>query len=333
MKIIAYGARVDEIQYFKQWAKDTGNTLEYHTEFLDENTVEWAKGFDGINSLQITPYAAGVFEKMHAYGIKFLTIRNVGTDNIDMTAMKQYGIRLSNVPAYSPAAIAEFALTDTLYLLRNMGKVQAQLQAGDYEKAGTFIGKELGQQTVGVMGTGHIGQVAIKLFKGFGAKVIAYDPYPMKGDHPDFDYVSLEDLFKQSDIIDLHVPGIEQNTHIINEAAFNLMKPGAIVINTARPNLIDTQAMLSNLKSGKLAGVGIDTYEYETEDLLNLAKHGSFKDPLWDELLGMPNVVLSPHIAYYTETAVHNMVYFSLQHLVDFLTNGETSTEVTGPAK
>jgi D-lactate dehydrogenase len=257
----------------------------------------------------------------------------VGTDNIDMTAMKQYGIRLSNVPAYSPAAIAEFALTDTLYLLRNMGKVQAQLQAGDYEKAGTFIGKELGQQTVGVMGTGHIGQVAIKLFKGFGAKVIAYDPYPMKGDHPDFDYVSLEDLFKQSDIIDLHVPGIEQNTHIINEAAFNLMKPGAIVINTARPNLIDTQAMLSNLKSGKLAGVGIDTYEYETEDLLNLAKHGSFKDPLWDELLGMPNVVLSPHIAYYTETAVHNMVYFSLQHLVDFLTKGETSTEVTGPAK
>ena len=173
MKIIAYGARVDEIQYFKQWAKDTGNTLEYHTEFLDENTVEWAKGFDGINSLQTTPYAAGVFEKMHAYGIKFLTIRNVGTDNIDMTAMKQYGIRLSNVPAYSPAAIAEFALTDTLYLLRNMGKVQAQLQAGDYEKAGTFIGKELGQQTVGVMGTGHIGQVAIKLFKGFGAKVIA----------------------------------------------------------------------------------------------------------------------------------------------------------------
>ena len=148
MKIIAYGARVDEIQYFKQWAKDTGNTLEYHTEFLDENTVEWAKGFDGINSLQTTPYAAGVFEKMHAYGIKFLTIRNVGTDNIDMTAMKQYGIRLSNVPAYSPAAIAEFALTDTLYLLRNMGKVQAQLQAGDYEKAGTFIGKELGQQTV-----------------------------------------------------------------------------------------------------------------------------------------------------------------------------------------
>ena len=111
------------------------------------------------------------------------------------------------------------------------------------------------------------------------------------------------------------------------------MKPGAIVINTARPNLIDTQAMLSNLKSGKLAGVGIDTYEYETEDLLNLAKHGSFKDPLWDELLGMPNVVLSPHIAYYTETAVHNMVYFSLQHLVDFLTKGETSTEVTGPAK
>ena len=163
MKIIAYGARVDEIQYFKQWAKETGNTLEYHTEFLDEHTVEWAKGFDGINSLQTTPYAAGVFEKMHEYGIKFLTIRNVGTDNIDMTAMKKYGIRLSNVPAYSPAAIAEFALTDTLYLLRNMGKVQAQLHAGDYEKASTFIGKELGQQTVGVMGTGHIGRVAIKL--------------------------------------------------------------------------------------------------------------------------------------------------------------------------
>jgi len=327
MKIIAYGVRVDEAQYLTEWAQETGNEVEQHTDYLTDETVEWAKGFDGINCLQTTPYSAKVFERMHDFGIKYLAIRNVGTDNIDTAAAKQYGVRISNVPAYSPTAIAEFSLTMALYLLRNMGQVQANLHANDYVGAGTHIGRELGKQTVGVIGAGRIGRAAIQMFQGFGAKVIAYDPFPPKED-VGITFVPLNDLLAQADVIDLHVPGIPENDHLIDAAAFDRMKQDVVILNTARGNLIDTQALMTNLRSGKVSAAGIDTYEYETEDLLSLADKGNFNDETWDELLAMPNVVLAPHIAYYTTTAVHNMVYFSLQNLVDFIEKGSAETEV-----
>lgn len=328
MKIIAYGVRIDEVKYLDDWAKETGNTVEQHTDYLNVNTVEWAKGFDGINVLQTTPYSAAMFEKLNEYGIKYIALRNVGTDNVDLDAAKKAGVRISNVPAYSPTAIAEFSLTMALHLLRNVGYVQNDLKNDDFAGASTHIGRELGQSVVGVIGTGRIGQAAVKMFNGFGAKVLAYDPYPAKNTNLDMTYVSLDELLSQADVIDLHVPGIPANDHIIDARAFDLMKPGVVILNTARGNLIDTNALLANLKSGKLAGAGIDTYEYETEDLLKFADHGNFNDPIWDELLAMPNVVLSPHIAYYTETAVHNMVYFSMANLVSFIEKGEAETEV-----
>lgn len=328
MKIIVYGARIDEIPYLQQWAKNPDHTLAIHEELLDETTVAWAKGFDAVNALQTTPYSAAVFAKLHEFGIHFLAIRNVGTDNIDLAAAKANDVRISNVPAYSPTAIAEFAVTLSLQVLRRTGEVAAKLRADDYDGATKFIGRELGQQTVGVIGAGRIGRAAISIFEGFGAKVQAYDPYPVHNpDHP-IDYVELDHLLATSDLIDLHIPGIPANDHIIDAAAFAKMKDNAVIVNTARGNLIDTEAMVAALRAGKLAGAGIDTYEHETKDLLTLNKEGRFHDPLWDELMGMPNVILTPHIAYYTETAVHNMVYYSLQNLIDFLTKGETDTEV-----
>lgn len=329
MKIIAYGARVDEIPYFRQWAKESSDTLEFHQELLDARTIEWAKGFDGINCFQTTPYSAAVFEKMGQYGIHFLALRNVGTDNVDFAAAKKAGVSISNTPAYSPTAIAEFSLTLTLQLLRRMPEVADKLLADDYNGATQFIGRELGQQTVGVIGAGRIGQAAIRMFNGFGAKVLAYDPYPNQKAHLPAEFVDLPDLIRQADVIDLHIPGIPANDHIIDEAAIAQMKPSTLIINTARGNLIDTAALVQALLEGRLAGAGIDTYERETEDLLALNETGHFSDPLWDELLSMRNVILTPHIAYYTQTAVHNMVYYSLQNLMDFLTTGTTDTEVS----
>lgn len=152
MKIIAYGVRVDEVAYFEQWQRETGNELTMRSELLTEATVHDAQGYDGINCLQTTPYAAGVFDAMAAYGIRYLTIRNVGTDNIDLAAARKAGVKIANTPAYSPNAIAEFAVTLTLTLLRRLGEVEAHLHADDYTKATTFIGRELAQQTVGVIG-------------------------------------------------------------------------------------------------------------------------------------------------------------------------------------
>ncbi|MCI1987017.1 MAG: D-2-hydroxyacid dehydrogenase [Lactobacillus sp.] len=328
MKIMAFGARVDEIPYLQQWAADNAAELAIRTELLDAQTVALAAGYDGINCLQTTPYSAALFAEMGRLGIKFLTIRNVGTDNIDFAAATKAGVRIANTPAYSPNAIAEFAVTLTLHLLRQLGPVEAALQAGDYPKATTFIGRELAQQTVGVVGAGRIGRAAIKLFSGFGARVLAYDPHPVPDPTLACTYVSLSELLQQSDVVDLHVPGVAANTHLIDAQALAQMKPDAVLINTARGNLIDTQALLTALRAGRLGGAGIDTFENESAALLALNQDGYFHDPLWDELAACENVILAPHIAYYTQTAVHNMVYYSLQALVEFLENGHTDTEV-----
>lgn len=328
MKIIVYGARVDEIAYFDQWAAKTGHQLSVHAELLDAHTVEWAKGFDGINCLQTTPYSPAVFEKMATYGIHYLTIRNVGTDNIDFPAAKRAGVRIANVPAYSPSAIAEFSVTLTLNLLRRLGEVERTLATGDFNGAGQYIGKELGQLTVGIVGAGRIGQAAMKLFHGFGAKVLAFDPHPQST--LPCEYVGLEELLHRADVVDLHVPGIAENDHMLDAAALAAMKPGAVLINTARGNLIDTTAMIATLQSGHLGGAGIDTYENETTAILTAQKTGRFTDPQWEELRQMPNVILTPHIAYHTETAVRNMVEFSLENLVSFVRTGQAPDEV-GP--
>lgn len=329
MKIIAYGARVDEIEYLKQWQATSGHELIIRSELLTADTIHWAQGCDGINCLQTTPYDAAMFEQMAAYGIHYLTIRNVGTDNIDFAAAKRAGVTIANTPAYSPNAIAEFAVTMTLTLLRRLGEVTASLHADDYAKATTFIGRELAQQTVGVVGAGRIGQAAIRIFAGFGAKVLAYDPHPVQNPNLACEYVTLDELLRRSDVVDLHIPGIAANRHIISAAAIAQMKPDAVLINTARGNLVDTQALLAALHSGHLAGAGIDTFEHEAQALLALDQEGHFHDPWWDELLALDNVVLAPHIAYYTKTAVHNMVFYSLGYLVELLESGTTETIVS----
>lgn len=327
MKIVSFGTRPDEAPYLTEWSERTGIELKQITATLNEDNVDQAAGYDGITCMQTVPYSAALFQKMADLGIKFLSIRNVGLDNIDMAGAKAAGVRISNVPAYSPEAIAEFAVTMIMHLIRNMGQVEQHLRKNDYNGAMHYIGRNVGDCTVGVIGTGRIGRAAIQIFEGFGAKVLGYDPYPAK--NTDIDYVDLDTLLRESDIIDLHVPGLPSNTHMIDAAAFDKMKDRVIIVNTARGNLIDTQALLDNLRSGKVAGAGIDTFEYEEQDLLNLEQHGSFNDPVWDEMMQMPNVVLSPHIAYYTETAVRNMVEFSLANLMGFLEKGAAENEVT----
>ena len=327
MKLASFGTRSDEVQFLNEWAARTGNEVEQFTETLNEMTIDQVSaGVVGITGFQTVPYSAELFQKMAARGIKFLSIRNVGLDNIDLQGAQAAGVRVSNVPAYSPSAIAEFAVTMVMHLARNLGQVEQHLANNDYNGAMHYMGREIGHSTVGVVGTGRIGRAAIQIFRGFGAKVIAYDPYPVKDS--DIDYVTVDELLAQSDIIDLHVPGLPENTHMIDAAAFAKMKDGVIIVNTARGNLIDTKALLDALRNGKVAGAGIDTFEYEEQDLLNLEKQGSFNDPVWDEMLKMPNVVLSPHIAYFTATAVRNMVEFSLANLTSFLKDGTAKNEV-----
>ncbi len=329
MKICAYGVRGDEVPYFQQWAARTENLVTLHPDYLTPQTLALAHGCDAVTSFQTVPYASDLFTLMAASHLPYLALRNVGYENVDLKAAAANHIRISNVPAYSPEAIAEFTLMSMLYLLRQAGAVQTALHDTDYQLAKTFIGRELGHCTVGVVGTGRIGQAVMQMLAGFGARILITDTHLPTRTGLTYTPVPLTKLLEESDIVTLHVPGIAANNHLIDDAAIRRMKPGALLINTARPNIIDTAALLHHLRSGKLGGVAIDTFEHEAADLLQLTAGETFSDPLWDELLAMPNVMLSPHIAYYTDTAVAQMVEQALDNLVAFGQGRSVAAELT----
>lgn len=234
MKITAFGVRPDERQHLERWARQHGDDLVQTSALLTPDTVAKAAGSAGISCFQTVPYEAAVFKTMRKLGINALALRNTGVDNVDFGAAQHYCIHVTNVPAYSPNAIAEFALTDMLYLLRQTGLVQRDLHQNHYQTATTHIGRELRHTKVGVIGTGRIGRTLIAILNGIGAKVLAFDPHPPSDPHLIFEPVTFQQLLHESDIVTLHIPGTPENTHLIDEAAIATMKPGALLINTGR---------------------------------------------------------------------------------------------------
>ncbi|MBT9673000.1 D-2-hydroxyacid dehydrogenase [Secundilactobacillus kimchicus] len=323
MKIIAYGIRDDEQAYLKQWSDDQGIEVKAVSELLDESTVDQAKGYDGAVVYQQKPYTAAVLDKLASFGIKSLSLRNVGVDNIDADAIKRNDIKVTNVPAYSPNAIAELAATQLMRLLRRTPVFDKKIAAGNLQWA-PDIADELDQMTVGVIATGRIGRKAINIYKGFGAKVIAYDIFHNPELEKEGMYVdTLDELYAQSDVISLHSPATKENEHMFNDDAFGKMKDGVWIVNPARGALIDTDALIRALDSGKVAGAALDVYEDEV-GIFN-TDFGSF-DAIPDErlknLLKRDNVLVTPHIAFYTKTAVKNMVQFALNSNKNLIETG-----------
>ncbi|GAK48201.1 D-lactate dehydrogenase [Secundilactobacillus oryzae JCM 18671] len=323
MKIIAYGIRDDEKPYLDQWSKDQNIEVKAVSELLDEKSVDLADGYDGAVVYQQKPYTAEVLDKLASFGIKSLSLRNVGVDNIDADAIKRNDIKVTNVPAYSPAAIAELTITQLMRLLRRTPVFDKKQAAGNLQWA-PDIADELGHMTVGVVATGRIGRAAMRIYEGFGAKVIAYDVYrnpelEAKGIYVD----SMDELYAQADVISLHAPATKENEHMLNDETFAKMKDGVWILNPARGAIIDTDALIRALDSGKVAGAALDVYENEV-GIFN-TDFGSF-DAIPDErlknLMARDNVLVTPHIAFYTKTAVKNMVQFALNNNKQLIETG-----------
>ncbi|MCT6822483.1 MAG: D-2-hydroxyacid dehydrogenase [Apilactobacillus sp.] len=330
MKIIAYGIRNDELPFLKEWENNNPDVeVKVETELLDSTTVLKAEGFDGVVAYQQKPYTKEILDKLGEFNIHYLSLRNVGTDNIDVEAVSKNDITVTNVPAYSPNAIAELAITQIMRLLRNTKRFESKQRSGDLRWA-PEIGEELHTKTVGIFGTGRIGRVLLDICRGFGAKVIAYDPFRNPELEKQGVYVDTpDDLFKKSDIISLHVPAVKENEHMVNEKTLSEMKDGSYIINAARGTLIDTDALIKALDSGKIAGVALDTYEGEVgvfnEDFKDFS---AVPDERLKNLMGRDNVLVSPHIAFYTKTAVQNMVEFAMDANRDLIKTGNSDKVV-----
>ncbi|MCF6159898.1 MAG: D-2-hydroxyacid dehydrogenase [Furfurilactobacillus sp.] len=329
MKILAYGVRDDEKPYFKTWqAAHPEVTVSLTPAILDEHSVDEAAGCDGISILQTDPVGPAVFERLVKENVRAVSSRIVGTDAMALDTAKKLGIKVTNVPAYSPAAIAEFTVSQLLQLLRNTRRFEAKIHAQDFRWA-PDVSQELNQQTVGVIGTGRIGRAAIKIYRGFGAKVVAYDVYHNPELEKEGIYVdTLADLYQASTVITLHAPATKDDFHMLDQDAFDQMNDGVWIVNAGRGTLIDSQALITALDSGKVAGSALDTYEKELPIFNHDLRGQQIDDPTFNNLFARENVLMTPHIAFYTNMAVKNMVTVSLDHNLSLIQTGASEDQV-----
>ncbi len=261
--------------------------------------------------------------------LKLIAVRSTGYNNVDMDYCRSHGIELVNVPGYGDSTVAEYAFGLLLIISRKINRAFHDIKKGDVRTA-DYLGFDLKGRTIGVVGTGAIGRYMIRLAKGFDMKVLAYDLYPNEQTAKDmgFTYVSMDELLCESDIVSLHCPMTKENYHLLDKEAFKKMKDGAIVINTARGELIDTEELYKALNSGKLGGAGLDVMEYETsvihDDLFLASAKAQGADSLLRSLINhrlmqLPNVVVTPHVAFNSIDAVHRILKTANDNIDSFL--------------
>lgn len=322
MKLFAFAMReFDELKYFEECREKYGITFDYTTEYPNKDNISLANGYEAVSIITnpVDEEMLGLFSEM---GVKYLATRSIGYEHIDVEAAHRLGIRVCHA-SYSPNSVANYTIMLMLMACRNINYILEKSRLQDYSLGGK-IGKELSLCTVGVIGTGKIGETVVEHLSGFGCKMLAYDLYEKESVKRYAEYVTLERLYRESDIITLHVPGMAENCHMLDEKAFGKMKDGVILVNAARGMLVDTDALIAALESGKVGFAALDTVE-EENGLYYLNRERDVIANRHRAVLGaFQNVILSPHMAFYTEQAVSDMVGKTVEAMVR-LSEGEDS--------
>ncbi|MBQ3104426.1 MAG: 2-hydroxyacid dehydrogenase [Lachnospiraceae bacterium] len=324
MKRIAF---FDTKAYDKEWFDACNQErfeIEYYESKLTAKTVGLAAGADAVCAFVNDDLSAGVLGRLKEMKVSVIAMRCAGFSNIDFKALGE-GMRVVRVPAYSPYAVAEFAMGMLLSVNRKLHKAYNRTRDFNYNING-LTGMDLYGKTVGVIGTGKIGQVFISICRGFGMKVLAYDPYP--NGKLDCDYVELNRLFRESDVISLHCPLTEQTRHLVNAEAIAEMKSHTILINTSRGGLIESRALLNALQEKRIGGAGLDVYEEEAEWFFEDHSTEGIVDDILSLLTVLPNVLVTSHQAFLTEEALRNIALITLQNLEDYFAGKPLVNEV-----
>lgn len=316
MKIFVYNLRdFDEKPYFDKFSNYYDYEYGYTNEYPSLENTELAKGYDAIIII-VCDMNTQLVEKFHSLGVKYIITRTIGVDHIDVDRAKELGLKISNV-SYSPSSVANYTIMLMMMSCRRITHILKRGELQDYSLRGK-MGREISNCTIGVIGTGRIGRTVLKHFRGFGCRLLAFDIHQNSEVSKYAEYVDLETLFKKSDIISPHVPSLPENYHMINKKSLSLMKDDVIIINTARGDLINTDDLIDALESGKVGAAALDVIENES-GLYYLNRSGDVISNRDLALLGsFPNVILSPHTAFYTDEAISNMVENSFKSLHAF---------------
>jgi D-lactate dehydrogenase len=275
-----------------------------------------ADGFEAVCIFSADRACASTLKALYQYNIQYISLRSVGYDNVDLKTAKGLGIKIANVPAYSPYAIAEHAVALLLALNRHLIQANSRIQRFNF-KLDDLVGFDLNTKTVGIVGTGRIGSVMAKIMHGFGCQLLGYDleeNVTLKENYQ-MNYTDLKSLCRQSDIISLHVPLNSKTRYLINKSLISEMKPGVILINTARGQVINTRDVLQALKNGKIGALGMDVYEKERGLFFKDHSKGLPDDGLLKDLKSLPNVLMTGHQAFLTREALTNIAQTTIENI------------------
>ena len=328
MKIAFFDAKPYDKPSFDRYGKARGVTFKYFETKLNEDTVELAHGFDGVCVFVNDTVNAAVIDRLCELGVRTVALRCAGFNNVDMK--HAFGrIHVLRVPAYSPYAVAEHTMAMLLTSIRRIHKAYIRTRDFNFSLAG-MTGFDLHGKTVGVIGTGRIGRVFIDICRGFGMRVLAYDKFPVAGlDNGDtIRYVSLDELFENSDIISLHCPLTEDTYHIIDEKSLQRCKRGVVLLNTSRGALVDAEALLSAIKARKVGAACLDVYEEESDFFFEDFSGHILEDDVLARLISMPNVIVTSHQAFLTEEALSNIAETTVNNLVALSEGGQCPNEL-----
>lgn len=323
MKKVAF---FDTKPYDRTWFDALGKNYEitYFEEKLNHHTAKFTDGFDAVCAFVNDRVNALAIERLYNNGVQLIAMRCAGYSNVDVKAAFQK-LHIVRVPAYSPHAVAEHTIGLLLTLNRRLHKAYNRTREFNFSIVG-LTGTDLYGKTVGVIGTGKIGRTFIDICRGFGMRVLAYDKFPAKDSG--LDYVELDTLLRESDVISLHCPLTPDTRHILNRDAFSRMKKGVFILNTSRGALIDSEALLDALNSRTVGGAGLDVYEEEANLFYEDRSDTIIHDDTLALLVSRPNVILTAHQAFLTEEALHNIAEETIKNLDAFFSGAPLENEI-----
>lgn len=328
MKILVYSTKAYDRKFLEEANGKFGHDLHFVEERLNERTAAHAKGYDGICVFVNDQVDSKALTRLSEEGVRLVALRCAGFNNVDLKAAKELGVTVVRVPAYSPHAVAEHTLTLILSLNRRICRANHRVKEGNFSLDG-LLGFDLNGRTAGIIGTGKIGALVVRILSGFGCRVLAADPNPNpQAESWGAEYVSLDTLFAESDIISLHCPLSPETHHLIDAKSLEKMKPGVMIINTGRGALLDTKAVIRALKSEKVGYLGLDVYEEEGDLFFEDLSNKVIQDDAFMRLLTFPNVLITGHQAFFTRNALENIAATTLGNIDDVAKTGRSPNSV-----
>jgi D-lactate dehydrogenase len=323
MKIAFFSTKPYDRKYFDLANQKYGHEITYFETRLTRQTLKLAEGYECACAFVNDQLDASTLIALAAQGTRLIALRCAGFNNVDVNSAKELGISVVRVPAYSPYAVAEHTVGLMLALNRKVYWAHSRVREGNFSLDG-LLGFDMRGRTAGIIGTGKIGECVIRILNGFGCRIIAHDNYKNPAcEELGVEYVSMEELFAQSDIVSLHCPLFKETYHLINNESIARMKKGVMIINTSRGALIDSRAAIEGLKSEKIGYLGIDVYEEEGDIFFEDKTFEILTDDVFARLTTFPNVVITGHQAYFTREAVSAIAETTLENITAYESGAE----------